>query len=99
MVKSHSLLINNGRIILFISNYGDVKLKDDCFKILTEISQNQLRNFQFNFDTKRKSFEEFKKAQNKEIKNCIDIELSQFGIDTRKFLKLEPLTLETEIGE
>lgn len=66
------------------------------FDNLTPFSQNQLRNFQDTWDG-NKSFEEFVKAQNKEIRMCIEMELSEIGKITRKAIDLQPLNENDEI--
>lgn len=62
---------------------------------LTAVSQHQIIVFQDNWDG-TKSFEEFKKAQNKEIRDCVEMELSDFGVEARKVVGLQPLTEDTE---
>jgi len=63
---------------------------------LTSLSQNQLTNFQTNWDGDR-SFEEFVKAQNKEIRVCIELELSEIGKIAREAAGLKPLNENDEI--
>ncbi len=64
---------------------------------LTSLSQNQLTNFQDSWDSDR-PFKEFVKAQNKEIKMCIELELSDMGRSARILAGLEPLNENDEIG-
>ena len=63
---------------------------------LCHISKNQLMNFQSNWDGSR-AFEEFKREQNKVIKECVGIEVSEIGSLIREKLGLPSISLETEI--
>ena len=68
------------------------------------LSSNQVENFQSEWMRKHPPyegdpppFEEFKAGQNKVIKECIEIEISEIGKGVRKVAGLEPLSLSTEL--
>ena len=63
---------------------------------LCPVSKNQLISFQSGWDGSR-AFEEFKEAQNKVIKECVGMEVSEIGSLVREKLGLPPISLETEI--
>jgi len=63
---------------------------------LCPVSKNQLMNFQSDWDGSR-AFEEFKREQNKVIKDCVEMEVSEIGSVVREKLGLPSISLETEI--
>jgi hypothetical protein len=63
----------------------------------TEVTEATLNSFQRHWDGRR-PFEEFKAAQNKEIRECVKLELSEVGRILRDGIGMEPLTEDTEIG-
>lgn len=63
---------------------------------LTPFSKSQLMDFQNNWD-REKSFEDFVKAQNKQIRLCVEMELSEVGIIARKAVDLELMTEDYEV--
>ena len=66
-------------------------------KILSPVSMATLHKFQEDWDG-NKSPEEFFKAQAKEIKTCVELEIGPVGGTVRQLSGLEPLTWETEIA-
>ncbi|KKL56831.1 hypothetical protein LCGC14_2241510 [marine sediment metagenome] len=65
-------------------------------KVLSPVSMSTLYEFQDSWDV-NKSPEEFFKAQSKEIKDCVELEIGPTGKMVRQAAGLEPLTWETEI--
>lgn len=69
--------------------------------VLSNLSKAQIMNFQNKWRDynilKDKSFDEFKVAQNKEIIDCIKMEMTEIGKYVRKIEGLMPLTDETII--
>lgn len=63
-------------------------------RMLCGVSQVTLTDFQQQWDNSR-PYAEFVKAQNKEIRACIKLELSVIGMSVRKAYKL-PVLLETD---
>lgn len=63
---------------------------------LCPISVQDLRTFQ-ELWSPMKSFKEFIIGQNKLLKQCIEVEVSDFGNDVRKAAGLSRLTWETEL--
>jgi len=73
---------------------------------LTPVSKAQLLAFQNDWKPEFKTthnivadFKKFKTAQNKEIRRCLEIELSESGSRVRQSLGLQPLHEEDEIKE
>lgn len=75
---------------------------------LSPISQAQLQNFQNEWYAAHPNvgktyeqlfveYQEFCKAQNDQLKFCVEMEMSPFGTDTRAACGLPPLTWETEL--
>jgi len=83
-----------------MNNFTDDERKNILAKmwaLMSPISRNSLMNFQNNWDS-TKSFDEFKKEQNKVYKECIKLETADFiGDAVRKQYKLTPIRLDTEI--
>ena len=65
--------------------------------LLSSVSKATLLNFQRDWVGSR-PYSEFVTAQNKKIRMCIELEVSQVGYDIRKAMNIPPLTLTTEIG-
>ena len=63
---------------------------------LTLLSKSQIRNFQDVWDGNR-PFDEFKTAQNTEIRKCIEMELSALGQIVRRTTGLPPLNENDEV--
>lgn len=63
---------------------------------LSQVSYNQLLNFQNSWDGTR-PFDEFRKEQDKEIVLCIKMEVNDLGKAVRDMYGLDPITLQTEI--
>ncbi len=66
-------------------------------KALSPVSMSTLFNFQDKWDGS-KSPEEFFKAQSKEIKACVELEVGPAGVVVRQASGLQPLTWETEVA-
>jgi hypothetical protein len=66
------------------------------FSLLSPVSRVELLDFQRDWDASR-GFEAFVKAQNEKIKMCIELECAEFGSTVREALKLEPITMESEV--
>lgn len=66
------------------------------WELLSLLSQRHMLEFENGWDG-RKSFAEFVTAQNKQIKLCIALEISEPGKDIRAALGLTPLSLKTKI--
>jgi hypothetical protein len=60
---------------------------------LATLREHQIKHFSHNPIA---GYEEFVEGQNKEIKTCLELEMSDFGKVIRENLGLKPLTLETE---
>ena len=75
---------------------GNDAVFQKAMKMLCPISQNQMQNFTNKWDGE-KGFTAFVRAQNKEIKICLEMEMSQFGTDVRKQFGLKELKLDTVI--
>lgn len=67
------------------------------YNIFNELSQTELLKFQNEWNPEKKSFDEFKIAQNKIIRFCLDMEMSKVGNDIRILEGKELLTENTEI--
>jgi len=84
-------------ILKNMDNFSDderAKYIGGLWKKVTPISKQTLINFQNNWDGS-KSFEEFKKAQNKVIKECIQMEI--LINDVKEKENMEVFTMETVI--
>lgn len=64
--------------------------------LLTPVSIKTLQSFQNQWEGG--TYEEFVKAQNVVIRECVQIETTPFGEDVRGVMGFEPLSLETEIN-
>ena len=62
------------------------------------VSQNQITNFQTNWDDS-KDYKEFVKAQNKELITCLKMEMSPLGDTVRAVQTLPFWNEETDIEE
>ena len=85
-----------------MDNFTDeerAKYLGGLFKILSPVSTATLSNFQNRWEPEGKTFKQFVVEQNKEIKKCIELEVSVIGEIVRKESGLELITLETVIGE
>lgn len=65
-------------------------------KLLSRVSMKTLMDFQRDWDGK-KGFTEFIKAQAKEIRKCVTLEISHFGQTVRDIEELPELAWETEV--
>ena len=67
-------------------------------RVLSPVSLVSLRDFERkHFETSEGDYLEFVKAQNKEILNCLELEMANIGAMARAEFGLEPLTQDTEI--
>jgi hypothetical protein len=65
-------------------------------RLLCPVSLETLHRFQDTWDGTR-PFDEFVVAQNKEIRKCVELEMSELGREIRAKLHMDPLTPETEV--
>lgn len=65
--------------------------------VFSKLSQTELLKFQNEWNPEKKSFDEFKIAQNKIIRFCLDMEMSEIGSTIRILEGKELLTENTEI--
>lgn len=72
------------------------KFLNGLFDIFCGLSIKSIISFQTNWDGSR-PFAEFVIEQNKVIRMCIDMEVSDIGSHVRSLLGLSPLTMDTEI--
>jgi hypothetical protein len=85
-----------------LDSIEDSKRENFIKPIVTEfcdLSKRQLSKFQLEWDFDNKTFEEFKIAQNKQIKECIEIEKSFVGSMVRNQSGLGPFPDTFEIEE
>ena len=75
----------------------DRKKMNPMLNMLSPLSEGELRAFQDRWDSSH-PYDEFVKAQNKKIRQCIELELGALGTQIRTTIGLDPLTLETEIA-
>jgi|NGEPerStandDraft_6_1074524.scaffolds.fasta_scaffold19632_2 hypothetical protein len=64
---------------------------------LTQTSHYAILEFQLNWNEENGSFKDFIKGQNAVIKECIKIEMTEFGKIVRKMEGLRPLENVTEV--
>jgi hypothetical protein len=64
---------------------------------LTQTSHYAILEFQLNWNEENGSFKDFIKGQNAVIKECIKIEMTEFGKIARKMEGLRPLENVTEV--
>jgi hypothetical protein len=64
--------------------------------MLTGVSLETFQRFESGWDGE--SYEEFISAQNKVIRECIELEMSELGQIVREKLGYKPLTLDSVVG-
>jgi len=87
-------------IINKMDNFSEeerVKFLGALSKQFCYLSRNTLMDFQRNWNTDKKSYEQFIKEQNKVFRSCVEIEISETGDIVRTALGLDQLTLDTII--
>ena len=65
-------------------------------KELSPVSISSLMKYQADWNSE-KTWEEFKEAQNKLVKECVELECSEFGRMVRSVLNLPPFNLNLEV--
>lgn len=96
IIKENKMKISE--ILKNMDNFSDeerVQYIKKLWEKVTPISKQTLINFQNQWDGS-KSFEEFKKAQNKLIKECIKMEILINDVKVKE--NIEVFTMETEIN-
>ena len=82
-----------------LDTFSDSDRKKYCtvlMEMATNMTQGTLQKFQEKWDI-AKPFPEFKAAQNKELRNCFEMEASKLGAEIRKMQRLPVLNMETDI--